>query len=98
LVIGATVMQTDIRIALQNLILADIGLSPSSYAYRPTHCHIANIAKLPELLGRPKVACIFGQKRAYADRVDILYLLLWAAVAQADLRILAPLLRKGSDA
>jgi hypothetical protein len=90
LVIGATVIQTDTRITLQNLILADI-------VYLLVAPLIAIIANIAKLLGGQSSMSI-RPKRAYADRVDFLYLLLWAAVALAGLCILAPLLRNGWDA
>jgi hypothetical protein len=90
LVIGATVIQTDTRITLQNLILADI-------VYLLVAPLIAIIANIAKLLGGQSSMSI-RPKRAYADRVDFLYLLVWAAVALAGLCILAPLLRNGWDA
>jgi hypothetical protein len=90
LVIGATVIQTDTRITLQNLILADI-------VYLLVAPLIAIIANIAKLLGGQSSMSI-RPKRAYADRVDFLYLLLWAAVALTGLCILAPLLRNGWDA
>lgn len=90
LVIGATVIQTDTRITLQNLILADI-------VYLLVAPLIAIIANIAKLLGGQSSMSI-RPKRAYADRVDFLNLLLWAAVALAGLCILAPLLRNGWDA
>lgn len=90
LVIGATVIQTDARITLQNLILADI-------VYLLVAPLIAIIANIAKLLGGQSSMSI-RPKRAYADRVDFLNLLLWAAVALAGLCILAPLLRNGWDA
>jgi hypothetical protein len=58
---------------------------------------IAIIANIAKLLGGQSSMSI-RPKRAYADRVDFLYLLVWAAVALAGLCILAPLLRNGWDA
>jgi hypothetical protein len=94
LVVGPTVTQTDTRITLQNLILADIGLSPSSYAYRSTHRH--HCEHRQGAGGQSSMS--IRPERAYADQVDILYLLLWAAVALAGLCIVAPPSRKGWDA
>ena len=54
LVVGPTVTQTDKELRSKIYNLADIGLSPSSYAYVPLIATIANIVKLPELLRRPK--------------------------------------------
>jgi hypothetical protein len=93
-VIGATVIQTGTRITLQNLILADIVYLLARMPIVPLIAIIANIAKL--LGGQSSMS--IRPKRAYADRVDFLYLLLWAAVALAGLCILAPLLRNGWDA
>jgi hypothetical protein len=84
------VIQTDTRITLQNLILADI-------VYLLVAPLIAIIANIAKLLGGQSSMSI-RPKRAYADRVDFLYLLLWAAVALTGLCILAPLLRNGWDA
>ena len=83
-------IQTDTRITLQNLILADI-------VYLLVAPLIAIIANIAKLLGGQSSMSI-RPKRAYADRVDFLYLLLWAAVALTGLCILAPLLRNGWDA